>query len=438
MKSALPVTVLAFVAALAWGIAIGNSPAAPRSTGATRAVSSEWYAALPRDASMATTAYLERVPKPMLMRGSQMDRTRYWVLAARIIGTMTAGALALFSGAAAQLASALSAKSRHRWLTDLLFASCLFVFFFAILLPIDVYAGYVRPRQFGFADQAFLSWLQDYAVETAIMALFEAIGLTVIMALMRHRPRSWIALATAVYFALSGAYVLLTPLVIEPLSNSYSPVPDSAIKRQILTMAHANGVPAQNVYVDDASRQTRLLNAHVSGVGGTARIALDDNLLNDPHAPSILWVVAHEMGHYVHRDLFGGILFSTLVAGAGFVFIALAGTMAIRVGGRRWRIGTLSETAAIPVFWTAFLIFGFLSLPVENAFNLWQEARADRFGLDVSREPDGMAEFMIHDPDNTSVDPATPALVLFYDHPSTRSRVEAAMMWREAHAGERP
>jgi STE24 endopeptidase len=231
------------------------------------------------------------------------------------------------------------------------------------------------------------------------------------------------------------AYVVLLPVVVEPLFNVYRPLADGPQKTEIVALARANDVPSADVFVSDASRQTRLLNAHVSGWGGTARITLDDNLLSEQFQPGVRWVVAHEIGHYVLGHTITAVIFLSLVMLVGFLFVAWAGRRLLAAYGVRWRIAKLSDTAAIPLLWFLYTLFGILSLPVTNAISRAQETQADLYGLNASDEPHGMAEFSIHDADTARLNPTTLDVALFYTHPSDRDRVEMAMQWRAARNG---
>jgi STE24 endopeptidase len=436
MRIMLAAALLSLLAALGWGFHAGGQPAPPRAQDMTAVVTDAWRAALPRDPQAATEAYLARVPAEMRARGEAVSQTRYYVFGARVALTLGAICLFLFSGAAAQLAAGLGRLKRMDWAQDMLFAAALFGLLYLILLPVDVYAGFVRPRHFGFADRPFADWLRDRSLDWAILTGFYVVGLAAFMALMRRRPHSWIAWAAAIYLGLASVYVLVTPTLIEPLFNTYNSLPDSPLKQDILSMARANNVPAEDVYTADASRQSRLLNAHVSGLGGTARISIDDTTLQGQYEPSILFVVGHEIGHYVLGHIFNYVVWLSAVAAIGFALIGWAGQALIRAFGGRWRIADLRDTAGIAVFWLIFATYGFISQPATNSYSRWQEAQADFYGLNASQAPHGMAEFMIHDADTARLSPAALDVWLFYTHPSDKSRVETAMRWRAEHMGE--
>jgi STE24 endopeptidase len=184
----------------------------------------------------------------------------------------------------------------------------------------------------------------------------------------------------------------------------------------------------------DASRQTKLLNAHVSGIFGTARISVDDTTLRATSDPMLRAVVAHEIGHYVMNHEMQSVVTDTLIMSIGFVLMAL-GTRAVVGGfGRRWQMSGIEDIASLPVFWGLFLMWGFASLPASNAISRDCEHQADLYGLNASQAPHGLAEFMIHDADTVRLRPTAIEYALFYTHPSAAERVATAMRWRAESA----
>jgi STE24 endopeptidase len=424
---------LGLLAAIGLGTFAQHEPSASRSKDLTTPVSAGWYRALPQDAELATKAFLDRIPGSMRERGEQVSRSRYWVLLARIVVNLGALLIFLFSGAAGALEAAVARVTRYRFVQALLFTFALFVYVLAITLPVEVYAGYVRYRRFGFADRPFAGWLQDDLTNWLVLTVFYVVGVAALMAVMRRSPKTWFLWAGVIYLGLAGLYTAATPALIEPLTNRYTPLPESEIKSEILQMARTAGIRADNVYTEDASRQSRMLNAHVSGIFGTARISIDDATLEGQYLPALKAVVGHEIGHFVEKHLLKMVLFSSVVATLGFALIAWAGPLLISHFGLCWRTSQLQSTAGIATLWLLFLCWGFVSDPIINSYTRVQESQADDYGLNLSQAPEGMAEFMIHDADIARLDPTGLDVLLFYDHPSDASRVRNAMRWRAAH-----
>ena len=435
MKTLVVTSLLCLAVALGLGFVAQSRPAAARSSDLTVPVSDAWYQTLPRDPGLATQAFLDRVPRAMRERGEAVSRSRYWVLAARILVSLGALLFLLFSGGAGALEVVAARMTRYRFLQALFFALVLLAYVFAVTLPVEVAASYLRYRHFGFSDQPFPGWLQDYTTNWAILTVFYAAGLAVLMSVMGRWPRTWFLWAGVVYLGLAGLYNVALPVFIEPLTNHYAPLPDSDLKRDILTMVRAGGVTADDIYMADASRQSRMLNAHVSGMFGAARISVDDTTLAGRYSPAVLAVVAHEVGHYVKRHIFKMVLFTSVIATVGFALIAWAAPLLLRRFGTSWQVTRFQSNAGIAVLWLLFLVWSFVSDPITNAYTRLQEAQADAYALDLSQAPEGLAEFMIHDADIARLKPTCLDVILFYDHPSDASRVLKAMQWRAARLG---
>ena len=430
MKAFFAAVAAATLVAIAWGTITSMQPVPLRVQARAVEVGPDWYAALATDPAVATAAYLQRVPAETRTRGDAFGATRYITLPTRVAVLVASIALIMFSGAAAWMRAIARRALPHVWLQDALFALQFFAVLFLLNLPSETYAGFIRFRRAGFSQQTYLNWLSDAALSWAVITVFYTVGVVTIMALIRRWPRSWAAWATVVYFALSGFYVLITPQYIEPLFNRITPLADGAAKQAILSLARAKGVRADDVLVRDASRQSVLLNAHVSGIAGTAQIVLDDNTIANTPEREFKFVMAHEIGHYVLAHIPKEIVFDTLVMGLGFLFIGWGSQRLIARFGRRWEVDGLGDIGALPVFWGLLLLWGFISMPVNNSISREQEAEADIFGINASRQPFGLADFMIRDADAGQLDPSPIEEWLFFNHPSARNRIFAAMRWR--------
>lgn len=434
MKTFIGVVVAAVLSALVWGAVTGAQSVPSRAQAHGVEVDLPWYRALPTEPAAATEAFLQRVPAETRARGDSFSATRrYITLPLRIAVLVGSIALIMFSGVATRMRNVARRVSSYMPLQDALFALQLLVVLFLLNLPVETYAGFIRLRQAGFSHLPYLEWLTDAALGWAVITAFYIVGLVAIMALIRRRPQSWAGWATAVYVVLSAVYLLISPRYIEPLFNRITPLADGSEKRAILSLARANGVPADEVFVRDASRQSVLLDAHVSGFAGTARIVLDDNTIAHTPEAEVKMVMAHEIGHYVLAHVVKEIVFDGLVMGVGFLFIGWGSQRLLARFGRRWQVSSLSDVGTLPVFWGLFLLWGYLSLPVTNSISREQEGEADLYGLNASQQPLAQAEFEIRDADAGQLDPSPIEEWVFYDHPSPRNRIFAAMRWRAEH-----
>ncbi|MFM8769942.1 MAG: M48 family metalloprotease, partial [Rubrivivax sp.] len=198
------------------------------------------------------------------------------------------------------------------------------------------------------------------------------------------------------------------------------------------TLARANGVPTNEVYRVDASRQTPRISANVAGLGSHAQIRLNDNLLNRTSLPEIRAVMAHELGHYVLNHPPKMLMQFSLLILFGFLFCQWALRRLFVRFGALWGTKDVGDVASLPLLAAVFSAFMLLATPVFNTIIRTQEIEADRFGLNLARDPHGFAEAMLKLADYRKPDPGALEEVVFFHHPSARHRIHDAMRWREA------
>ncbi len=255
---------------------------------------------------------------------------------------------------------------------------------------------------------------------------------------MLHRfPRAWPALGAAVTTGFIVVGALIAPIFIAPLFNRYTLLADARIREPIVRLAHANGIAADRVYVMDASRQTTRISANVSGLLGTERITLNDNLLRRASLPEIEAVMGHEMGHYVLYHIYQFILFFALVAVGGFALLRAGFAWAVARRGEAWGVRGIDDPAGLPLLTLIFTVYLFVLTPILNTYVRSNEAAADIFGLNASRQPDGFALIALKLADYRKLDPGPLEEVLWFDHPSGRARIRMAMQWKAAELAPR-
>ena len=243
----------------------------------------------------------------------------------------------------------------------------------------------------------------------------------------------------AIIFAFIGNFI--APLYVEPLFNSYKPLQDPKIRDPILAMARANEIPVRQVFEVDASRQTTRVSANVSGLLGTTRIALNDNLLKQCSLPEIRMVMAHEMGHYVLNHGAKLTIYFGVIALFGFAIARLIFDWATRRWGQRWDVRGIADPAGFPLLVLIFITYAFLLTPVLNSIVRITEREADQFGINTSREPNAMASVALKLGTYRKLNPRPLEEFIFFDHPSGRARIRMAMDWKAANlpcAGSTP
>jgi STE24 endopeptidase len=223
---------------------------------------------------------------------------------------------------------------------------------------------------------------------------------------------------------------------VAPLFNHYAPLAEGPLRTEILSLARANQIPADTVYVVDASRQSSRISANVSGFLGTTRIALTDNLLKQASHDEVLAVVGHEMGHYVMDHATRLILLFGLVYALGFAFLHWGFRTVTDFFGGYWNVRRVDDIAGLPLLVALASIYLFVMTPVTNSILRSCEAQADLYGLNAVRKPDAFASVMLKLSTYRKLEPGTWEERIFYDHPSGRSRIETAMVWKKEHIAD--
>jgi Zn-dependent protease with chaperone function len=283
-------------------------------------------------------------------------------------------------------------------------------------LSADYVEGHVMERTYGLSDQTAAAWAADHAKAAAIGLVITTVVATIGGAVIRTAPRRWpwIAIATTP-FLLTLANVV-APTFIMPLFNTYTPV-EGSLERRIRELAARHGAGDAAILRFDMSRQTKKANAFVTGVFGTKRIVLADTLIDKFAEDETLFVVAHELGHYVRRDPWLSIVLGT-------VFLAAtigAGNLALRRAGRR--LETLADGTRFALYTT---VVSTLASPLMATISRAVERRADRFAIEATGDPQSGARAFRRLRDQNLAEDEQPkwAELLFATHPSLRSRIE--------------
>jgi len=397
-----------------------------------RPVDDAWRTALPRNADAATQAYLDRLPVDVVKRSNAYFEGGYWLQLWNLLLSLGIAFVLLTGQRSARMRDWAQRIGRKAFFRDALFAALYAVVAWMLSLPLTIYQGYFREHQYAMATQAFGPWFAEQLIGLAVSVVLIAFVAAAFYAVLRKVGERWWLWGTGVAVAFFVLLTLVAPLLIDPLFNTYKPVADGPVKQAVLAMAQANGVPADNVYEFDASRQTTRVSANVSGIFGSASVRLNDNLLRRSSVPEIRAVMGHELGHYVMNHVYKTITAFTLLLLAGFLFTQWAMTKLLARLGARFGVRGVSDVAGFPLLLAVISVFAFATTPLTNTLTRVQEIEADRFGLNLAREPHGEAEVDLKLTEYRKPDPTPLEEFIFFDHPSTRFRIHDAMRWREA------
>ncbi|HUR93186.1 MAG TPA: M48 family metallopeptidase [Gemmatimonadales bacterium] len=387
---------------------------------------------VPFDPDAATDAYLATVPADLRARSDAYTEGGYWVQG---WGFLLSAAILLFllrGGWSRRMREWAERRSRRAPARTFLYTMLFTLIVTFLTFPFTVYVGFVREHAYGLATQGFGGWLRDQAVGLGVSLVLGGIATTALYEVLRRFPRAWPALGAGVTMAFVVLGALITPVFIAPLFNRYSLLADPRVRDPILRLAHANGIAADRVYLMDASRQTTRISANVSGLLGTERITLNDNLLRRGTLPEIEAVMGHELGHYVLRHIYQFVLFAALVTALGFTLLRAGVDWCLARWGGQWGVRGVDDPAGMPLLTLLFSVYLFALTPVLNTYVRNTEAAADIFGLNAARQPDGFATIALKLAEYRKLDPGPVEELLWYDHPSGRARIRMAMQWKGA------
>ena len=390
------------------------------------------------DVEAATRAYLDTLHGAARERSDSYFEGGYWLLLwGALVGIASSWVMLRFGWSAAWSGWA-GRVTRRRRLQPALYALPFVLISSLIVLPWTVYTGWWREKQYGLMNLSLGGWAGEQAIGLAIGLVTTAILLTVVYAVIRKSPRRWWLWGSATMIGFLAVTILLSPVFISPLFNEYRPMEAGPMRDQIIAMARAHDVPAENVYVFDQSRQHNRISANVSGLGPTIRISLNDNLLNRGTPAEVKAVMGHELGHYVLRHVTRLLLVIGLVILGGFFMAWFLAPKILARHGERWGVRDVADPASLPLLTAIFSVYMLVATPVLNTLIRTNESEADAFGLDAAREPDGFAATAMKLSEYRKIEPSALEEAIFFDHPSGRTRVRMAMEWKARHLAELP
>src|SRR5438876_2995332 len=423
---------------LAFSLLLGLSIAANAQTSTPAASPRVTETAKPFDPAAATQAWLAVVPRDKQEKSDAYSEGGYWLILWNFLLAAAISIFLLASRISARLRDFAEHASRFKPVQVAFYALPYLLLVYVLTFPLNLYENFFREHQYGFATQSFLPWFREQFIGLGIAIVAGTILLIVLYGVFRGAPRTWWIWGTVVAVVFMFVTAFIVPVFIEPLFNTYKPLTKPEIRDPILAMARANQIPVKQVFEVDASRQTTRVSANVSGVLGTTRIALNDNLLKQCTLPEIREVMAHEMGHYVLNHGAKLLTYFGIFTLIGFALTRKLFNAAVRRWGETWGVRGIADPAGLPLLVLILSALVFVATPFLNTVVRVTEREADAFGINTAREPDGMAKVALKLGAYRKLDPTPLEEFIFYDHPSGRARIRMAMDWKAAHlpAGE--
>ena len=384
------------------------------------------------DPLAATKVWMDTMTPEQVAKSNSYFEGGYWLILWNFLIAMAIAWIVL-GGKRSARAKAWLASKLPKWLVSPSYIIFYTLVTTALIFPMTIYEAFFREKKYDLMNLSMGGWLSEQAIGLGVGLLLGTLALWGLFALIRKLGPAWRWWGTGATMVFLAFMLMISPVFIAPLFNDYTPMEEGPLKTQILAMAEANGVPADNVYVFNISKQTDKVTANVSGFMGTTRISLSDTLLQRTSPESVKSVMGHEIGHYVLGHMRSMLIYLGLLVFFGFMFTHAAYEWARRKWGDKWGIGIIGDIAGLPLFFACLSVYGLIATPVINSIIRVNEVEADVFGLNAAREPDGFAEVAMMLSEYRKIQPGKWEEIIFFDHPSGYNRVLMSMRWKAAN-----
>ena len=335
----------------------------------------------------------------------------------------------LFLGWAISLREWLSGFTSNEWILVPAFVLFFGGIYFLVNLPLSYYSGFVLPHRFDQSNQTLKDWIIDQLKGMAVGAPLGLLLLELLYLALRATGDLWWLWAAGGMLFFSVLLSNLAPILIMPLFNKFVPLGDEhkELADRLMALAERANAKVRGVFKFDMSRRTKSANAALTGIGNTRRIVLGDTLINEFSTDEIETVLAHELGHHVHRDIPLLIAIGTVSTTVGLFLASL---------GLNWAIGYfgfngVADVAAFPALGIILGAYGLVTMPLENAVSRWREEKADDYALQATGKKEAFASAFtrLANQNLGEVDPEKWVVYLFYSHPPLGERIAKAQNW---------
>jgi len=364
--------------------------------------------------------------------------TRYHRLQRRasVLATL-AGALLLVvlivTGASAALRSAVTTKIDFLPLSVTAYVVAVFFCYELVQLPFAYYQGVVLEQRYGLSTERPGHWWMNQGKAAALGVLLATLGALIVIPLIRWSPDWWWVTATGVLIIGILLLAQLAPVLLMPMFYEFKPLDRPDLVRRLVAMVERTGARVLGVFEWRLGDRTRKANAALAGIGRTRRILVSDTLLAEHSDEEIEVILAHELAHHVHRDIWVGIALETVLIALGL----LAADRALASFASSFGLTGKGDVAALPVLLLAVGAVAILFLPIANSVSRAHERRADRYALGLTGNARAFISAMkrLAAQNLAEERPSRLVEVLLHSHPSTQARIEAAQQWQSINSG---
>ncbi len=366
-------------------------------------------------------------------RPKEYNQTKQRLMLAGMFLSIAGGALFIVSGLPKRLSDTVDKYTENKWVRRGMFAVLLGAIEALASMPLGYYSGYVVEHRYGLSNQSRIAWAIDQLKGLMLAVPFSAIMANVMLEIIDRWPKRWWAITTALALPFTVLLSQLAPVLIMPIFNKFEPLKDRQLAERLTKLAADSGVNVASVMQMDMSRQTKKANAFFAGLGRTKRIVLADTLLDNFSADEIEIVVAHEIAHQAHRDIWRFVALGTVFTAALSWTVDALSTRLVRQYGDLIKVPALSHVTALPLLSWLLSIIALTLAPLQNAYSRYIERRADTFALELTKSPSAFEGAMRRLGELNLSDPNPSAFVKYtmYSHPPIPERIARARRFAE-------
>jgi STE24 endopeptidase len=380
------------------------------------------------DPNAATARYIDSLGPAALQKAHDYTVGKEWMLLWGLLVAAVVTWLIVRSGLLDKLDPKFAERRRN--LKAFIISLVYFLVSTVLALPWTLYADYFREKSYGRTSQPLGDYLGQLTLITVITAVIGALFMMGVYWLIRRTGKRWWLWSGALTAIALSFVILLSPVLIEPLFNKYEPIPPGQVHDAVVEMAGRAGVPPERVFMFNGSRQSNNFTANAGGVGSTARVAISDVAFKNATLDEVRAVTGHEIGHYVLKHTWWGILFYAISA---IILFWIADKTYPRFAKAFGSSAPLADPRGIPVLLFMVSLFGLITLPIFNTFSRAVESQADLYSLQTENRPDALSTSLVKTAEYRYPRPGRIEEIVFYDHPSVEARVRRAMEWKAAH-----
>ena len=377
------------------------------------------------DPAVETARYIDGLGPEALQKAADYTIATHWML----LGGLNVTAIVTWIFVRTGLLERLSAKLQNRgWaLRTFLVCTAFFLLSALISLPWGIYEEWGFEKSYGRTSQPLTDFMTQNAIGTALSTVIGGLFFLGVYALIRRTGKKWWLWSGGLAAFAAAGTILLSPVLIEPIFNDYKPVPEGPVRTALLTMADEAGIPHDRVLMFDGSRQSNNFTANVSGVFGSARIAISDVALKQASLDEVKAVTGHEIGHYVLGHVWRSVFIIVFIAMLGFF---LADRLFNRVAALFGSKAKVEDPEGLPILLLIVSVLGIFAQPVLNGVIRTGESEADAYSLRTVNLPDALAGALVKTAEYRYPRPSALQEAIFYSHPSVEKRVRRAMDWK--------